>query len=450
MGSMGNSRELKLLGRIKKEPSKNKSNPFRFRHAGRVDKFFLTLSEAQEFQFNYSQAKAKVGVDTAKLFEDPKLIKASERAYTLLREKGIEDPEVLVDAVKSYINTMPPQGFNTTLSEAVTALQSNPDYLDKAATTKRDYDHYSNHILSFFGSDKNFSSISSRDWQNYLNDCRKTSNHAYNKALRHARLFYGRYWMPMGYAAENPLTEGSMAPKPAKHAAKMKNIYSCKEIEAIKAIASDDISEQGQRDYLAFIVQAYTGIRGEEMEKLTFGMFCDRNSSFQIRPTRLKMTLPSSITKKGEYRQVEVCTKLRQELLLLPYFNKHLRPVTEKNEDTEPSYGFHMNEAVKNTRCFSVKILQFRRALERWCKLANVEYKENSLRATYTSHAHHGLFRDEPNPDQALQRSLGHRLGSTVTEHNYFHQVDPEDAVAYFANDDTWAAFSDLMETHFT
>ena len=36
--------------------------------------------EAEAFQKDYSETKAKVGIDTAKLFEDPKLIKASERS----------------------------------------------------------------------------------------------------------------------------------------------------------------------------------------------------------------------------------------------------------------------------------------------------------------------------------------------------------------------------------
>ena len=447
MGS--ETHELKLLGRIKHEPSKNKSNSYRFRHAGRVDKFFPTLSEAEAFQRNYSQAKAKVGIDTAKLFEDTKLLKASERAFTLLREKGIKDPEVLIDAVKSYINIMPPQGLNTTLSEAVTALQSNPDYQDKASTTKRDYDHYAKHVLSFFGLNRNFSSIGSRDWQDYLNDCRKTSNNAYNKALKHVRLFYGRYWMPMGYATENPITNGAMAPRPAKHMPKMKAIYSCKEIEAIKAIASGDTSELGQRNYLAFIVQAYTGIRGEEVEKLTYEMFCDRNSSFHMRPKRMKLTLPSSITKKGDYRQIEICNKLRQELFLLPYFSKHLIPAIEQDKGDEPSYGFHMRNTAMNEPCFPAKILQFRRALEQWCEKAQIPYKGNTLRATYTSHALYGLFKNETNPDQKLQHSLGHRLGSAITEQNYFHQVDPEDAAAYFSSKDTWMPFSELMEHYF-
>ena len=440
---------IRLLGRIKKESARNKTKSYRFRHAGRVDKYFRTQAEAEAFQTSYSEQESKLGVDTAVLFEDPKLLKATERAYTLLREKGIEHPEALVDAVKRFIGSLPPMGYKTTLAQAVKALKENPDYQDKASLTQRDYNRYCADALRFFGPTKIFSGLSSMDWQVFLKECRKTSNHAHNKALRHISLFYGRYWIPMGYATVNPLREGAMIPKIAKHSTSLKEIYSCKEIEAIKAVASSDHSELGQRNYLAFIVQAYTGIRGEEVEKLTFVMFCDRNSSFHMRPKRMKLTLPSSITKKGDYRQIEICTKLRQELFLLPYFSEHLIPAIEANDGNEPSYGFHMRNTVMNERCFPAKILQFRRALERWCKEAQVPYKGNTLRATYTSHALHGLFKDEVNPDQKLQHSLGHRLGSAITEQNYFHQVDPEDAVAYFANDDTWAAFSDLMEHHF-
>ena len=440
---------IRLLGRIKKESARNKTKPYRFRHAGRVDKYFRTQAEAEAFQTSYSEQESKLGVDTAVLFEDPKLLKATERAYTLLREKGIEHPEALVDAVKRFIGSLPPMGYKTTLALAVKALKENPDYQDKASLTQRDYNRYCADALRFFGPTKIFSGLSSMDWQAFLKECRKTSNHAHNKALRHISLFYGRYWIPMGYATANPLREGAMIPKIAKHSTSLKEIYSCKEIEAIKAVASSDHSELGQRNYLAFLVQAYTGIRGEEVEKLTFEMFCDRNSSFHMRPKRMKLTLPSSITKKGDYRQIEICTKLRQELFLLPYFSEHLIPAIHENRDDEPSYGFHMRNTVMSKRCFPAKILQFRRALERWCKETQVPYKGNTLRATYTSHALHGLFKDEANPDQKLQHSLGHRLGSAITEQNYFHQVDPEDAVAYFSSEDTWMPYSELMEHYF-
>jgi|GEM_PF-5339730 len=443
------NKAAQLLGRIKKESTRNTTKPYRFRHAGRIDKYFRTKDDAETFQSNYSEQEARVGVDTATLFEDPKLLKASERAFTLLREKGIQHPEALVDAVKSFISTLPPMGYKTTLAQAIDALKQNPDYRDKAVVTKRDYNRYCSDALRFFGPEKTFSALSSMDWKDFLDEQRKTSNNAHNKALRHVSLFYGRYWIPMGYATKNPLKDGATTPKIAKHEVAMKEIYSYKEIEAIKAIASGDTSELGQRNYLAFLVQAYTGIRGEEVEKLTFEMFCDRNSSFHMRPKRIKLTLPSSITKKGDCRQIEICTKLRQELFLLPYFSERLIPATEANESEAPIYGFKMRNIAMSERCFPAKIVQFRRALQQWCKEAQVPYKGNSLRATYTSHALHGLFRSAPNPDQKLQNSLGHRLGSAITEQNYFHQVDPEDAVAYFSSEDTWMPYSELMEHHF-
>jgi len=441
--------QVKLLGKIKKESTRNKTKPFRYRFGGFIDKYFSTLDEAKAFQRDFSEKEARLGVDTAKLFESPELLKASERAYALLRQKGIDTPEALVDAVKRFVGTLPPKGYTTTLEQAIEALRENPDYKDKASVTLRDYNRYSADILEFFGPNKTFSSLTSMDWQAYLNECRKTSNHAHNKAFRHVSLFYGRYWIPMGYATENPLRDGAMIPRKAKHAATFKEIYTCKEIEAIKAVASADTSEIGQRNYMAFIVQAYTGIRGEEVEKLTFGMFCDRSSSFHMRPKRLRLTLPSSITKKGDYRQIEVCSKLRYELFLLPYFNKHLTPVTEGNKDEEPSYGLYMRNTAINELCYPVKVTQFRRSLQRWCEKAGVSHKGNTLRATYTSHALHGLFRKETNPDLALQRSLGHRMGSAVTEHNYFHQVDPEDAVAYFDDGHYGYIVTDLFEEWF-
>jgi len=446
---MSKQAHVKLLGTIKEESTRNKTKPFRYRFGGFIDKYFYTLNEAKAFQLHFSQKEARLGVDTAKLFESPELLKASERAFSILRDKGIDAPEALVDAVKRFVGTLPPKGYTTTLEQAIKALRENPDYKDKASVTLRDYNRYSAAVLEFFGPNKIFSSLTSMDWQAYLNECRKTSNHAHNKAFRHVSLFYGRYWIPMGYATGNPLKDGAMIPRKAKHTATFKEIYTCKEIEAIKAVASADTSEIGQRNYMAFIVQAYTGIRGEEVEKLTFGMFCDRSSSFHMRPKRLKMTLPSTITKKGDYRQVEICEKLRQELFLLPYFSESLIPSIEENKGDERSYGFHMRNTEMNERCFPAKILQFRRALERWCDKAQVTYKGNTLRATYASHALHGLFKKEANPDLALQRSLGHRMGSAVTEHNYYHQVDPEDAVAYFADEDTWMPFDDLMEYYF-
>ena len=446
---MSKQAHVKLLGTIKEESTRNKTKPFRYRFGGFIDKYFYTLNEAKAFQLHFSQKEARLGVDTAKLFESPELLKASERAFSILREKGIDAPEALVDAVKRFVGTLPPKGYTTTLEQAIEALRKNSDYQDKAPVTLRDYNRYSAELLEFFGPNKIFSSLTSMDWQAYLNECRKTSNHAHNKAFRHVSLFYGRYWIPMGYATENPLRDGAMIPRKAKHRATFKEIYTCKEIEAIKAVASADTSEIGQRNYMAFIVQAYTGIRGEEVEKLSFGMFCDRSSSFHMRPKRLKMTLPSSITKKGDYRQVEICDKLRQELFLLPYFSESLIPSIEENKGDERSYGFHMRNTKMNERCFPAKILQFRRALERWCGKAQVTYKGNTLRATYASHALHGLFKKETNPDLALQRSLGHRMGSAVTEHNYYHQVDPEDAVAYFADEDTWMPFSNLMDHYF-
>ncbi|MFL2833433.1 MAG: tyrosine-type recombinase/integrase [Coraliomargaritaceae bacterium] len=441
--------QVNLLGKIKKESTRNKTKPFRYRFGGFIDKYFSTLDEAKAFQRDFSEKEARLGVDTAKLFESPELLKASERAFSILRDKGIDAPEALVDAVKRFVGTLPPKGYTTTLEQAIEALRENPDYKDKASVTLRDYNRYSAEILKFFGPNKTFSSLTSMDWQAYLNECRKTSNHAHNKAFRHVSLFYGRYWIPMGYATKNPLRDGPMIPRKAKHTANFKEIYSHKEIEAIKAAASADTSDMGQRNYMAFIVQAYTGIRGEELEKLTFGMFCDRSSSFHMRPKRLIMTLPSTITKKGDYRQIEICCKLRYELFLLPYFKKHLTPVIEENEDGEPRYGFHMRNTAINERCYPVKITQFRRTLRSWCIKAQVPYKSNNLRATYTSHALFGLFGNEANPDLALQRSLGHRMGSTVTEHNYFHQVDPDDALAYFDDGHYGYIVQDLFEEWF-
>ena len=101
---------VKLLGKIKKESTRNKAKPYRYRFGGFIDKYFSTLNEAKAFQRDFSEKEARLGVDTAKLFQNTDLLKASERAYALLRQKGIDAPEALVDAVKRFVGTLPPKG----------------------------------------------------------------------------------------------------------------------------------------------------------------------------------------------------------------------------------------------------------------------------------------------------------------------------------------------------
>ena len=81
---------VKLLGKIKEESTRNKTKPFRYRFGGFIDKYFSTLDEAKAFQRDFSEKEARLGVDTAKLFESPELLKASERAFSILRSKGID------------------------------------------------------------------------------------------------------------------------------------------------------------------------------------------------------------------------------------------------------------------------------------------------------------------------------------------------------------------------
>jgi hypothetical protein len=57
------NKAVRLLGQIKKETTRNVAKPYRFRHAGRIDKYFRTKDEAETFQSNYSEQEAKVGVD---------------------------------------------------------------------------------------------------------------------------------------------------------------------------------------------------------------------------------------------------------------------------------------------------------------------------------------------------------------------------------------------------
>ena len=72
------------MGKIKKESTRNKAKPYRYRFGGFIDKYFSTLNEAKAFQRDFSEKEARLGVDTAKLFVNTDLLKASERCLCFI------------------------------------------------------------------------------------------------------------------------------------------------------------------------------------------------------------------------------------------------------------------------------------------------------------------------------------------------------------------------------
>ena len=382
------------------------AKPYRWRYKG-TDKYFKTLKEAKEAQRAFLDSRIRVGAEVSDAFRAA-LERHAVEAYGILKDAGLTDPKVLVEAARIRAE----RGTNKhTLSSAIELISKS---LTFNAISKGTADKYSQRWYRFLADigDLELVAIEASHIRSHLESRQETASATEaNKTHTALNALFNKYLPSVGVELPNPMRDVF---KPKQGEVASKEPYKLSEVLALETELADKLDE-----LLIFQIQKLAGYRASEAVQLCFG---DIGLGAIPLSTSEELTIhfTAGTTKERKQRTREVCRKLHLSFLLNDwvvshYERKSTELVLKPEHARKPLYAY--------------TAATFTRHLKSATETAGIPWKKNSLRHTYVTAAIKGRF------DGDIERtkdSIGHSMSSNVIRNNYLGHYRKADSEVYF------------------
>lgn len=382
------------------------AKPYRWRYKG-TDKYFKTLKEAKEAQRAFLDSRIRVGAEVSDAFRAA-LERHAVEAYGILKDAGLTDPKVLVEAARIRAE----RGTNKhTLSSAIELISKS---LTFNAISKGTADKYSQRWYRFLADigDLELVAIEASHIRSHLESRQKTASATEaNKTHTALSALFSKYLPSVGVELPNPMRDVF---KPKQGEVNSKEPYTLNEVLALESQMLDNPS-----DFVLFQIQKLAGYRASEAVQL-----CFKDIGLGKIPLTLKEELTihftAGTTKERKQRTREVCRKLHLSLVLNEWFTSHY---------TRQGKMLVLKPEHTHTPLYAHTAPIFTKHLKMASEAAKVNWRKNSLRHTYVTAAIKGRF------DGDIERtkdSIGHSMSSNVIRNNYLGHYSKADSEAYF------------------
>lgn len=395
------------------------AKPYRWRYKG-TDNYFKTLKEAKEAQRAYLDSRIRVGSEVSDTFRAD-LVRHAVEAYGILKDAGLTDPKVLVEAARIRAE----RGTNKhTLSSAIELISKSVTFNTNSKGTTDKYLQRWNRFLRETG-DLPLVAIEASHIRSHLDSRQTVSATEANKTYVALSALFKTYLPSVGIELHNPLQR---VKKPKQGEVNSKEPYTLNEVLALENQMVDNSS-----DLVLFQIQKLAGYRVSEAVQLCFkdiGL-----GKIPLTPNEeLTIHFTAGTTKERKQRTREVCRKLHLSLVLNEWFTSHY---------TRQGKMLVLKPEHTHTPLYAHTAPIFTKHLKMAAEAAKVTWRKNSLRHTYVTASIEGLF--DGNID-LTKHSIGHSMDSDVIHNNYRGHYSKADSEAYFDYSAEEEAFYSIYE----